>query len=169
VPVQYGGGLRSLEHVAQAIDAGADRVVLGTVAHRDPELVADAVRRWPHAVAVAVDVRDGRVAVSGWEERTDATPEDVIESLQQRGVTRFVYTSVDRDGTLEGLDTAELARVARAVRGSFTYSGGIASLGDLRAMVRLGLANLTGVISGKALYERRFGVTEAQNVLDGKR
>jgi phosphoribosylformimino-5-aminoimidazole carboxamide ribotide isomerase len=169
VPVQYGGGLRSLDHVAEAVDAGADRVVLGTVALRDPDLVADAVRRWPHAVTVAVDVRSGMVAVSGWEERTEVTPQEVIESLQARGVRRFVYTSVDRDGTLEGLDAGEVARVASVVKGSFLYSGGIASLGDLRALVKLGLANLAGVISGKALYERRFGVEDAQHVLDGKR
>jgi phosphoribosylformimino-5-aminoimidazole carboxamide ribotide isomerase len=168
VPVQWGGGLRTLADVAAAIDAGADRVVVGTAAHRHPELLEAAVRRWPDRVAVAVDVREGRVAVSGWEERTDAAPEELIARLSARGATRFVYTSVDRDGTLAGLDPDEVERVGRMVRGSLLYSGGVASLADLRALRALGVPALAGVISGKALYEGRFTVADGQAALDGR-
>jgi phosphoribosylformimino-5-aminoimidazole carboxamide ribotide isomerase len=167
VPVQWGGGLRSVDDVAAAVEAGADRVVIGTAAHGDPDLVEAIARRWPERVAVAVDVRGGRVAVAGWAEQTSVAPEELIGSLQARGIGRFVYTSVDRDGTLEGVDAGELRRAAEAVRGELFVSGGISSLADLRALASLGLANLAGVISGKALYERRFTVREAQAVLDG--
>jgi phosphoribosylformimino-5-aminoimidazole carboxamide ribotide isomerase len=167
VPVQWGGGLRSLEHVAAAVDAGADRVVVGTAAHRDPALLEDAVRRWPDRVGVAVDVRGGRVAVSGWAEEEDTPADRVVARLAERGARRVVYTSVDRDGTLEGLDLDEVARVARGFAGEVLYSGGLASVDDLRALRALGLPNLAGVISGKALYERRFTVREAQAALDG--
>ena len=167
VPVQWGGGLRSIEHVVAAVDGGADRVVLGTAALRDPALLQDALRRWPERVSVAVDARGGRVAVSGWAEEEDVTPEALVARLAELGVRRVVYTSVDRDGTLAGLDLDEIGRVARAFGGELLYSGGIASLDDLRTLRDLHLPGLAGVISGKALYERRFSVREAQAALDG--
>ena len=166
VPVQWGGGLRSLEHVAAAADAGADRIVLGTAAHRDPALLEDAVRRWPDRVSVAVDVRGGRVAVAGWAE--DGAPADeVLPALADRGVERVVYTSVDRDGMLEGLDPAEVDGAARAFPGQLVYSGGVASVDNLHALRALALPRLAGVISGKALYEKRFSVRAGQAALDG--
>jgi phosphoribosylformimino-5-aminoimidazole carboxamide ribotide isomerase len=167
VPVQWGGGLRSIEHVVAAVDAGADRVVLGTAALRDPALLQDALRRWPERVSVAVDARGGRVAVSGWTEEEDVAPEALVARLAELGARRVVYTSVDRDGTLAGLDLDEIGRVARAFGGEVLYSGGVASLDDLRRLRDLGLPGLAGVISGKALYERRFSVREAQAALDG--
>jgi phosphoribosylformimino-5-aminoimidazole carboxamide ribonucleotide (ProFAR) isomerase len=111
---------------------------------------------WGRRVLVAVDVREGHVSVSGWTKATQTLAEDVIERMQRRGVKQFIYTNVDRDGMLEGPDLAEVRRVGRAIRGRFLYSGGIASLDDLRALRGLRLVNLAGVVSGKALYERRF-------------
>jgi phosphoribosylformimino-5-aminoimidazole carboxamide ribotide isomerase len=166
VPVQYGGGLRSLASVRQALAAGAERVVLGTAAYTDPEFLAQTVATWPQRVLVAVDARGGRVSVAGWTKETQMLPTDVIRRMQQDGVNRFVYTSVDRDGMLEGPDLEEVRRVSEAVRGRFLYSGGIGSLDDLRALKELRLVNLAGVISGKALYEGRFGVREATELLD---
>jgi phosphoribosylformimino-5-aminoimidazole carboxamide ribotide isomerase len=165
VPVQFGGGLRSLEAVGDALRAGAGRVVLGTAALKDADLLDEALRRHGERVAVAVDVRGGRVSVAGWTEETEGAPEDVIRGLQERGVERFVYTNVDRDGTLEGPDPAEVRRVGEAIAGRFAYSGGVGSLEDLGALRGLGLANLEGVISGKALYEGRFTVAEGQEAL----
>ena len=167
VPVQYGGGLRSLEAVCAAFSAGADRVVLGTAAYADEGLLAAALDRFGERVRVAVDVRGGRVAVAGWEQGTDLGPAEAITGLEGRGVRELVYTSVDRDGMLLGPDLDEVRAVAAALRGRFVYSGGIGSLDHLEALAGLGLERLTGVIAGKALYEGRFTVAEGQAALDG--
>ncbi len=168
VPVELGGGLRSIASIRRALKAGAVRVVLGTAAFSDPELLDEALSAFTSRILVGVDVRGGRVAVSGWTRATQTSGEDAIRLMQQRGVTRFVYTNVDRDGMLEGPDLDEVRRVAQAVRGRFLYSGGIGSLEDLRALRELRLVNLAGVISGKALYEGRFGVAEGQAELEGQ-
>jgi phosphoribosylformimino-5-aminoimidazole carboxamide ribotide isomerase len=118
-------------------------------------------------VVVSVDARDGRLAAAGWIEQTEIPVEAVIERLGTRGVRRFVYSSIDRDGMLAGPDLEGARRVADAVRGSYAYSGGIASLDDLRALVELRQVNLSGVIVGKALYEGKFTVAEGQAVLAG--
>jgi len=165
VPVQFGGGLRSTVSVRKALAAGADRVVLGTAAYTDQEFLDDAIATWRARIVVAVDVRGGQVSVSGWTEEIDLKPEDVIERMQQRGVSTFAYTSVDRDGMLGGIDLDEVRRISGAVRGHFLYSGGIGSVEDLQALRALRLVNLTGVISGKALYEGRFTVADGQAAL----
>jgi phosphoribosylformimino-5-aminoimidazole carboxamide ribotide isomerase len=166
VPVELGGGLRSIASIRRALKAGAARVVLGTAAFTDPELLDEALSAFTSRILVGVDVRGGMVSVSGWTRATQTSGEDAIRLMQQRGVTRFAYTNVDRDGMLEGPDLDEVRRVGEAVRGRFLYSGGIGSLEDLRALRALRLVNLAGVISGKALYEGRFGVAEGQAVLD---
>ncbi len=116
-------------------------------------------------VVVSVDARNGRLAAQGWTEQTEIPAQSVIERLGDRGVRRFVYSSIERDGMLAGPDLEEVPRVADAVRGTFIYSGGISSLEDLEALARLRQVNLTGVIVGKALYERRFTVAEGQRML----
>ena len=165
VPVQYGGGLRSLVAVREALAAGASRVVVGTAAYTDLEFLDEIVQTWGVRVCVAIDVRGGHVSVSGWTQTTQMPAVDVIERLQGRGVKQFVYTNVDRDGMLEGPDLQEVGRIGDVIRGRFLYSGGIASLDDLRALCGLRLVNLAGVISGKALYEKRFTVAEGNEVL----
>ena len=167
VPVELGGGLRSIASVRRALAAGVDRVVLGTAAFTDSELLDEALSAFTSRVLVGVDVRGGRVAVAGWTRETQMRGEDAIRRMQGRGATRFVYTNVDRDGMLEGPDLDEVRRVGEAVRGRFLYSGGIGSVDDLRALRRLRLLNLAGVISGKALYEGRLGVREGQEALEG--
>lgn len=168
VPVELGGGLRSFASIRRALAAGAARVVLGTAAFSDPDLLDEALSAFTSRVLVGVDVRGGRVSVAGWTRETQAGGEEAIRRLQQQGATRFVYTNVDRDGMLEGPDLDEVRRVSEAVRGRFLYSGGIGSLADLEALRELRLLNLAGVISGKALYEGRFGVAEAQAALSGR-
>ena len=168
VPVQYGGGLRSLDAIGAAIHAGAARVVLGTAAFRDPDLLDAALAAWRDRIAVAIDVRDGRVAVAGWTESTGSTPEEVIGAMERRGVERLVLTSVDRDGMLSGPDLEGLRRVAAAAGANLLYSGGIGSVEDLRALAALELPRLEGVIAGKALYEQRFSVAEGQAALDSE-
>jgi phosphoribosylformimino-5-aminoimidazole carboxamide ribotide isomerase len=166
VPVELGGGLRSIASIRRALKAGAARVVLGTAAFTDPDLLDEALSAFTSRILVGVDVRGGMVSVSGWTRATQTTGEDAIRAMQQRGVTRFVYTNVDRDGMLEGPDLDEVRRIGEAVRGRFLYSGGIGSLDDLSALRELRLVNLAGVISGKALYEGRFAVAEGQAELD---
>ncbi|MEA2400796.1 MAG: phosphoribosylformimino-5-aminoimidazole carboxamide ribotide isomerase [Thermoleophilaceae bacterium] len=166
VPVELGGGLRSIPAIRRALKAGASRVVLGTAAFTDPELLDEALAAFTSRVLVGVDVRGGKVSVSGWTRETQTSGEDAIRMMQQRGVTRFIYTNVDRDGMLEGPDLDEVRRIGEAVRGRFLYSGGIGSLADLEGLRELRLVNLAGVISGKALYEGRFGVAEGQAALE---
>ena len=169
VPVQYGGGLRSFVDVRSALAAGAARVVLGTAAYSDIEFLDAVLAQWARRVVVAIDVREGSVSVSGWTEKTLMPPTDLIRRMQTRGMKQFVYTNVDRDGMLSGPDLDEVRQVAGVIRGRFLYSGGIASLDDLRALKQLRLVNLAGVISGKALYEGRFEIAEAQEILRERR
>jgi phosphoribosylformimino-5-aminoimidazole carboxamide ribotide isomerase len=166
VPVQYGGGLRSLPAVRDALRAGAERVILGTAAFNDIDFLDDVLGAFRERVIVSVDTRGGRVSTSGWTETTQIPAEHVIERLQNRGVRSFVFTNVDKDGMLEGPDLDEVRRIAGIVRGRFLYSGGIGKLADLEALAAMRQVNLGGVIVGKALYEGRFTVREAQRALE---
>jgi phosphoribosylformimino-5-aminoimidazole carboxamide ribotide isomerase len=168
VPVQYGGGLRSLGAVEAALRAGAQSVILGTAALSDDAFLDAVLARFGDRVAVGLDARAGAVAVSGWTESAGERPEAVARRLAQRGVARIVYTAVDRDGMLDGPDLEALRAVAAATgeRTSLVYSGGIGSLAHLRAVAALGLDRLEGVISGKALYEGRFSVAAGQAALE---
>jgi phosphoribosylformimino-5-aminoimidazole carboxamide ribotide isomerase len=165
VPVQYGGGLRSLPAVRDALRAGAERVILGTAAFNDIDFLDDVLGAFRDRTIVSVDTRGGNVSTSGWQETTQMPAEAVIERLQNRGVRSFVYTDVDRDGMLGGIDFAAVKRIANVVRGRFIYSGGIGSLDDLRGLRDLRQVNLGGVIAGKALYEGRFTIAEGQKAL----
>jgi phosphoribosylformimino-5-aminoimidazole carboxamide ribotide isomerase len=166
LPVQVGGGLRTPQAVSDAIGAGATRVVLGTAAYRDVDFLDAVIADYGNRVVVSVDARGGQLATSGWTEQTEIPVEPVIEHFGARGVRRFVYSSIERDGMMSGPDLDEIARIAQVVRGSFVYSGGVSSLADLEVLAALRQVNLSGVIVGKALYERRFAVGEAQRVLD---
>ena len=166
VPVQYGGGLRSIAAVGDALAAGAARVILGTAAFSDPGLLRAALAaHGPERVLVSVEVRGGRLSIAGWTETSELSAEQVLERLQASGVRELVYTNVDRDGMLEGPDIEEVRTVARLVSGRFVYSGGIGALCDLERLAALGQPALAGVIVGKALYEGRFTVAEAQAAL----
>ena len=167
VPVQYGGGLRTLPQVREALRAGAERAVVGTAAFRDVDFLDDILRAFGPRAVVSVDVRGGMISTSGWTQTTQMPAQDAIRRLTDRGVRSFVYTDVDRDGRLEGPDVEAVKRVADTVRGRFLYSGGIGGLDDLRALGALRQVNLAGVIVGKALYEGRFTVAEGQAALDG--
>jgi len=167
VPVQVGGGLRSADAVAEAIAAGAARVVLGTAALADVDLLDACVAAHGDRVVVSIDARRGRVATSGWTVQTEIPAESVIERLAARGVRRFVYSSIERDGMLGGPDLDEVGRIATAVHGSFVYSGGVSSLADLQSLAALRQVNMAGVIVGTALFQCRFTVAEGQAALEG--
>ena len=165
LPLQLGGGLRSRAAIAAAFAAGAQRVVLGTAAFSDEGLLAEAVAEHDDRVVVSVDVRGGMVSTAGWTQTGMLDAVAAVTALVARGVRSFVYTDVDRDGMLGGLDLASIVRVSDAVAGELLYSGGIGSLADLQALVGLRHPRLAGVIAGKALYERRFTLAEAQEML----
>jgi len=167
VPVQYGGGLRSIEAVRGAIGAGAKRVILGTAAFTDVDFLDEVVAQYAERTVVSVDTRGGFVSTAGWTQTTTLPADAVIARMQDRGVRAFVFTNVDKDGMLEGPDLDEVRRVAEVVRGRFMYSGGIGRREDLVALAGLRQVNLAGVIVGKALYERRFTIAEGQAALDG--
>jgi len=167
VPVQYGGGLRSIEAVRGAIGAGATRVILGTAAFTDVDFLDEVVAQYAERTVVSVDTRGGFVSTAGWTQTTTLPADAVIARMQDRGVRVFVFTNVDKDGMLEGPDLDEVRRVAEVVRGRFMYSGGIGRREDLVALAGLRQVNLAGVIVGKALYERRFTIAEGQAALDG--
>jgi phosphoribosylformimino-5-aminoimidazole carboxamide ribotide isomerase len=168
VPVQLGGGLRDADDVAAAFEAGAARVVLGTAALSDPALLEALAHEHGQRIAVAADVRGERVAIEGWERESAIGAAELVGDLAKRGVRRFVYTPVDVDGTLAGPRIAGLRAVAEAAAAhdaELTYSGGIGELDHLRTLAAEQLPALTGVIVGRALYERRFTVDEGRAAL----
>jgi phosphoribosylformimino-5-aminoimidazole carboxamide ribotide isomerase len=158
VSIQLGGGLRRLTDLEEAFAAGVDRVVLGTVALRDPELVSSAVTRWGDRIAVALDARDGRLATDGWLGQTDASAIEVAQRLAERRVRHFVYTDIRRDGTLSGPNLDALDELIEKVDADVIASGGIASLEDIKAVMAAGA---TGAIVGRALYDGRIDLGEA--------
>ncbi len=168
VPVQLGGGLRTTEAIDEALAAGVARVILGTAAFTDPDLLERALaQHGPERVVVSVDVRAGRVTTEGWTKAAEVGVGEVFADLLARGARELAYTNVDRDGMLGGVNREDVAWVARAVgeAGRVIYSGGIGALDDLRTLVALGEPSLAGVIVGKALYEGRFTVAEARAAL----
>jgi phosphoribosylformimino-5-aminoimidazole carboxamide ribotide isomerase len=173
VPVQYGGGLRSIGAVDDALLAGAARVILGTAAFTDPALLEQALQKHgPERVVVSVDVRGGEVSIEGWTKAADVGVREVFATLLDNGVQELAYTNVDRDGMLGGLNFEDLIWVAKAAEhGHLVYSGGVGNIEDLRHLAKVRqeahLENLTGVIVGKALYERRFTIAEAHAALGG--
>jgi phosphoribosylformimino-5-aminoimidazole carboxamide ribotide isomerase len=170
VPVQVGGGLRDREAVETAFAAGATRAVLGTSAQRDPDLLGLLAELYGERIVASVDARGDNVAVEGWEEATSTPVAAAIERLGSRGVSTFVYTPVEVDGTLEGPGLAGLDPILAAcgrTGAGLIYSGGVGSLDDLVALRDLRAESLDGVIVGRALYEQRFSVADALVALGG--
>lgn len=159
IPVQLGGGIRDLATIEGWLARGVKRVILGTVAVKDPDLVVAACARWPGQVAVGIDARGGRVAVEGWAEDTDIEVAALAHRFADAGVAAIIYTDIDRDGVLEGANIAATAALARAVPVPVIASGGIASLDDIRALVAE--RSIAGAIIGRALYDGRIDLAEA--------
>jgi phosphoribosylformimino-5-aminoimidazole carboxamide ribotide isomerase len=164
IPVQVGGGVRTLEDFLALRGAGAARVVFGTAAAENPDVVSRALDEDGDGVVVGVDVKDGRVAVRGWTEGTGANPLDLGRKWATAGVGSFVYTEVARDGVMNGVDLSATASFARATGGKVIASGGVGSLDHLRALKSIASAGIEGVIVGRALYEKAFTLAEAQGV-----
>jgi phosphoribosylformimino-5-aminoimidazole carboxamide ribotide isomerase len=161
IPVEVGGGLRTVENAMRYRERGADRVVFGTAAVASPGVVQEAVRLWPEAVAVAVDAKHGKVTVAGWQEATTLDVLELIGRVKQWGVPRIEYTDVVRDGTLVGPNLAGIEQAARAGGVKVSAAGGVSSLDDLVRLKALEAVGVDEVIVGKALYEKRFTLAEA--------
>lgn len=166
LPIQLGGGVRSLAALERWLEKGVTRVILGTAAVRDPDLVRQACRAHPGRVAVGIDARGGRVAVEGWAETTDLTAVELAERFEDIGVAAIIYTDIDRDGAMQGPNVDGTAALARATAIPVIASGGVSSLDDLKALRSAG-APLDGVISGRALYDGRIDPAEAVALLKG--
>jgi phosphoribosylformimino-5-aminoimidazole carboxamide ribotide isomerase len=160
-----GGGLRDPGSVAAVLEAGAERAVIGTAALRDPDFLDTMIEAHGERIVVSVDARDGRVALAGWMEAGTEDAAEAVAELASRGVTRFLCTAIEVDGTMEGPALSELGRVAAATEAMVIASGGVGSVSDLEALAQAAPPNVEGVIVGRALYERRFTVAEASAAL----
>lgn len=169
VPIQLGGGIRTLERIAHWLDRGVARVILGTVAVREPALVIEACRRYPGRIAVGLDARSGRVALQGWSEQTETTVIDAARRFEGAGVSAIIYTDIGRDGVLAGPDLDGTLSLARAVGIPVIASGGVSSLADLKELKARGSGLINGVIAGRALYDGRLDAEAAIHLLEGER
>ena len=161
VPVEFGGGIRSLEDVQQLCDAGVARIVLGTLAAESPDSLRDFVTRFSSKICVGIDARDGRVMSRGWEASTPTMAVELARLVADCGVERIIYTDIARDGTLGGPNIEQTLAIAHAAKVRVTASGGVSSLDDLKRLRDTGEALLDSVIVGKALYEGKFKLEEA--------
>lgn len=168
VPIQLGGGIRDRATIDFWLERGVSRVILGTAALRDPDLVRAAAGAAPGRVAVGIDARGGRVAVEGWAETSDMIVLDLARKFEDAGVAAIIYTDIDRDGVLTGPNVEATAALARAIDIPVIASGGVSSLDDLRALMAVADSGITGVISGRAIYDGRIGLAEALALLAGR-
>ena len=164
-PVQLGGGIRTLAHIESWLSRGLARVILGTVAVRDPELVIEACRKFPGKVAVGIDAKGGKVAVEGWAEASSLGVIELAKKFEGAGVAAIIYTDIDRDGILAGINWHSTLALAEAVSIPVIASGGLASLDDIRRMKMPDARKLAGAISGRALYDGRIDAAEALQIL----
>jgi phosphoribosylformimino-5-aminoimidazole carboxamide ribotide isomerase len=163
VPTQLGGGIRDMATIARWLEKGLTRVILGTVAVEDPELVREAAKAFPGQVAVGLDARNGRVATRGWAEETDVMVTDLAKSFEDAGIAAIIYTDILRDGAMKGPNIDATAALAHAVDIPVIASGGVSSLADLQALKDTNV--ISGAISGRALYDGAIDLTQALQVL----
>jgi phosphoribosylformimino-5-aminoimidazole carboxamide ribotide isomerase len=169
VPIQLGGGIRDLDTIVMWLEKGIDRVILGTAAVRDPALVREAAHDFPGCIAVGIDARDGKVAVEGWAETSEVTAIDLARKFEDAGVAAIIYTDIARDGVLAGLNLEATASLARATSIPVIASGGLASIEDVRNLLKPEYRRLEGAIAGRALYDGRIDPCEALALLAPRR
>lgn len=167
IPVQLGGGIRDLDAVARWLDAGINRVILGTVALSDPDLVVEACGRWPGQVCVGIDARDGLVAVEGWTRTSGVAAVDLARRFEDCGVAAIIYTDIERDGAMTGPNVAATATLAREITVPVIASGGVSSHEDLEQLKVEEATGIAGVICGRALYDGRIDPGRALEIMAG--
>ena len=164
-PVQLGGGIRDMTTIENWLDKGVNRVIIGTAAVSNPELVKEAARRYPGRVAVGLDARDGKVAVEGWAATSELSALELAHRFENAGVAAIIYTDVARDGMLRGLNLDATIALADAISIPVIASGGLASLDDVRALLEPRARKLAGAIAGRALYDGRLDAAEALRLI----
>ena len=163
--VQLGGGIRSLQAVSSWLEAGVSRVILGTAALKDPNLVREASRLFPGQIAVGADARDGMIAAEGWIETSEVPVLELVKRFEDCGVAAVIFTDIARDGALTGVNADATAALAQAVSLPVIASGGVSGLDDIRACAALGNPGINGVITGRALYDGRLDLAEALGLI----
>jgi phosphoribosylformimino-5-aminoimidazole carboxamide ribotide isomerase len=161
VPMQLGGGLRSLDAIEEAFSLGVARVILGTAAYENPDFLRRACEKFPGKIIVGIDARDGKVAVKGWKETTSTDAVELAARCEAAGASRIIYTDISRDGTRQGVNAEETRRVAQTVKIPVIASGGVATLDDIRRVKELQSDGVEGVIVGSALYSGAFTLRDA--------
>lgn len=161
VDIQVGGGIRSLDAIAAYVNAGAYRVILGTIAHEQPDFVAEACQQFPGKIMIGIDAQDGKVAVKGWTEISDQNATDLAQSMEPLGVAGFIFTDISRDGMLQGPNLDSIRQFARAASLPVIASGGISGIQDVISLLSLQSDGVEGMITGKALYDQRLDFKEA--------
>jgi phosphoribosylformimino-5-aminoimidazole carboxamide ribotide isomerase len=166
VDIQVGGGIRTLEAIDTYVNAGAYRVILGTIAQSDPQFVEDACKRFPGKITVGIDARDGFVAVKGWTEVSDKKATDLAKQMEPMGVNGFIFTDISRDGMLQGPNLASIREFSDATKLPVIASGGVGSLDDISNLMALEPHGVSGVITGKALYDKSINIRDALKLVD---
>jgi len=169
MPVQLGGGIRDLKTIEAWLARGIRRVIIGTAAVRDPELVRDAAKQFPGRVAVGLDARDGKVAVQGWAVSSEMTALDIARRFEDAGIAAIIFTDIARDGLLAGLNLDATIALAECISIPVIASGGLASIADVRALFEPRARKLEGAISGRALYDGRLDAAEAIKLIRAAR
>jgi len=168
LPIQIGGGIRSLETIEHYVRAGVSYVIIGTKAVKEPEFVAEACAAFPGKVIVGLDAKDGRVATDGWAEVSEVMATDLAKRFESDGVSAIVYTDIARDGMMQGVNVEATVSMARASSIPVIASGGITNLDDIRALSAVAHQGICGAITGRAIYEGTLDVAEAQRLCDGE-
>jgi len=161
VPVELGGGIRSLDDISRVFDLGVNFVIIGTIAVKNPKVLEEAIQKFENQLILGLDAKDGKVAVSGWVEVTEFSDEEFANQWKQHGINRVIYTDISRDGMLTGPNLSSLRRMAIATGLKITASGGVSSLDDLKQLAELERDGVDEVIVGKAIYERQLDLREA--------
>lgn len=161
LPVQLGGGIRSIAHIEKWLNAGISRVILGTAAVKNPELVSEACQKFPGRIAVGIDARDGMVATDGWAETSDISAVQLATDFEDAGVAAIIFTDIGRDGTLQGVNIQATIAMAESVKVPIIASGGVAGMADIEALLAAKGSGIAGVICGRAIYDGRLNIVDA--------
>ena len=169
IPIQIGGGIRSLERIEQLLSYGVEKVIMGTSAIENKELVKDLSIKYPERIIIGIDAKDGKVSTRGWLKQSDVLATDLVREFSYFKIASFVVTDINTDGTLEGTNEVFIKKILEITDVPIIASGGIGSISDLLSLTKFEHYGLSGVIVGKALYENKFTINEANNILSTER
>ena len=169
IPIQIGGGIRSVERIEQLLSYGIDKVIMGTSAIENKVLVKDLSRKYPKKIIIGIDAKDGKVSTRGWLKQSDVLATDLVKEFSHFKISSFIVTDINTDGTLEGTNEVFIKKILEITDVPIIASGGVGSISDLLSLVKFENSGLSGVIVGKALYENKFTINEANNVFSSER